>query len=122
MGDREGLDGYPYLKHLIQLWSGYWVKNISKMNEAVGMKNRFTVGGGGKQVVHRFNRQEFWICIGCILSAVNYGKKGHNIWIAIPKASCGMAPTKLRIYVCVKTDLYRVCCAHYCNFYIYAFH
>ena len=29
-GNREVLDGYPYLKHLIQLWSGYWVKNISK--------------------------------------------------------------------------------------------
>ena len=25
-GNREGLYGYTYLKHLIQLWLGYWVK------------------------------------------------------------------------------------------------
>ena len=25
-GKREGLDGYPYLKHLIQLWTGYWLR------------------------------------------------------------------------------------------------
>ena len=25
-GIREGLYGYPYLKHLVQLWPGDWVK------------------------------------------------------------------------------------------------
>ena len=25
-GTRQGLDGCPYLKHLIQLWPGDWVK------------------------------------------------------------------------------------------------
>ena len=25
-GTREVLDGYPYLKHLIQMWPGDWVK------------------------------------------------------------------------------------------------
>ena len=83
------------------------MKNISKMNDAVGMKNRFTVGGGGKQVVHRFNRQESWICIGCILSTVNYGKKGHKLWSEAPEYSGKMAPTKLRIDVCGNTNLYK---------------
>ena len=25
-GNREVLDGYPYLKHLIQLWPGDWLQ------------------------------------------------------------------------------------------------
>ena len=25
-GGGEGLDGYPYLKHIIQFWPGYWVR------------------------------------------------------------------------------------------------
>ena len=29
-GVREGLDGYPYLKHIIQLWPGYWVNQTEK--------------------------------------------------------------------------------------------
>ena len=40
---REALDGYPYLMHLVQLWTGDWVKQMAKMNESVGMKNRLTV-------------------------------------------------------------------------------
>ena len=43
---REGLYGYPYLKHIIQLWPGDWVRHMKKMNEAVGMKNRVTMGRG----------------------------------------------------------------------------
>ena len=34
-GNREGLDGYPYLTHLIQLWPGDWVNKMAKMNKAV---------------------------------------------------------------------------------------
>ena len=82
---REGLDGYPYWKHLIQLWSGDWVKQMEKMNEAFGMKNYVTVGGGRKRLVRPFKRQEFWKCIGCILSSVTYGKKGHKLWGEIKK-------------------------------------
>ena len=74
-GTREGLNGYPCLKHLIQLWPGYWVKKMAKINEAVGIKNHVTMDGGGKRLVCPFKRQEFWKCIGCILSAVTYGNK-----------------------------------------------
>ena len=41
----EGLDGYHYLKYIIQLWPCDWVKQMTKMNEAVGMKSRFTMDG-----------------------------------------------------------------------------
>ena len=55
------------MKHIIKLWSGDWVKQMSKINEAVVMKNRFTVYGGGKRLVGPFKRQDFWECVGCIL-------------------------------------------------------
>ena len=29
-GTREGLDGYTYLKHIIQLWPGDWVIQMEK--------------------------------------------------------------------------------------------
>ena len=92
------------------------------MNEAVGIKNRYNMNGGGKRLVRTFNRKEFWKCIGCILLAVTYGKKGHKLWSEIPKYSGKMASTKLRRDVLVNTDLYRVCCARYCHLYIYACH
>ena len=58
---------------------------MEKMNESVGMKNRVTMDGGGKRLVCPLKSQEFWKCIGCILSAVTYGKKGHKLWSEIPK-------------------------------------
>ena len=54
---REGLDGYPYLKHLIHLWPGDWVKQMAKKNESVGTKNCIKMGGGGKHIVCPFRRQ-----------------------------------------------------------------
>ena len=64
-GKREGLDGSPYLKHLIKLWPGYWVIHMGKMNEAVCMKNCVTSNGGGKRKDKKMKRQELWKCIGC---------------------------------------------------------
>ena len=121
-GTREGLYGYPCFKHLIQLWTGDWEKQMEKMNEAIGMKNRVTVGGGGKRIVRLFRRQEFRKCIGCVLSAITYGKKRHKIWSELPKYSRKMAPTKLRRDVRGNTNLYKVCCDIYRTFYIYACH
>ena len=121
-GTRGGLDGYPYLKHLLHLWPGDWVNQMKQMNEAVGMNNHVTVSGGGKRLVRPFRRQEFWKCIGCVLSAVTYGKKGKKLWIELPKYSGNMAPTKIQRDVHGNTDLYKICCDIYCNFYIYACH
>ena len=72
---KEVLDRYPYFNHLIQLWTGDWIKKMEKMNEAVGMKNRLTMGGGGKQIVFPFRRQEFCKCIVCVLLAVTHGNE-----------------------------------------------
>ena len=82
------------------------------MNEAVCMKNRFTSNGGGKRLVRPFKRQELWKCIGCILSAVTYGKKLHKLWSDIPKYFGEMNNLKLQIDVCGNTNLFKVCFAH----------
>ena len=110
------------MNHLIQLWPGYLVKHLEKINQLVGINNRLTMDRWVKRIVLPFKRQEFCKLIGCILSAVTYGKKGHKIWIEIPKSSCRISPTKLQIDVRGNTDLFQVCCAHYRHFYIYAFH
>ena len=98
------------------------MNQMEKMNEAVGMKNRVTINGGGKRLVIPFRSHEFCKCIGCTLSAFTYGKKLHKLWSEIQKSSSKMENTKLRRGVCGNTDLYKVYCAHYCHFYIYACH
>ena len=85
-GTREGLDGNPYLKHLIQLWLGDRVKQTEKTNEAVVIRNRLMMNGWRKQLVRPLKRKEFWKCIGCILSEVTYGKKVHKLWSEVPKS------------------------------------
>ena len=39
-GIRELLYGYLYLKHIIQLWLGYWFNQMAKMNLQVAKENR----------------------------------------------------------------------------------
>ena len=78
--------------------------------------------GGGKRIVRIFRRQEFCKCIGCVISVVDYGKRGHKLWSEIPKFVGNKAPIKLKIDVCGDTDLYKVCRDLYRNFYIYDFH
>ena len=119
-GEQEGLDGSPYLKHIIKLWPGDWEKQMEKMNEAVCMMNRVTLNGGGKQQVKIFTRQEFWKCIGCILSAVTYGKKGRKLWSELSKSFGKYENLTLRRYFCGTTDLHKVCSLFY--LYIYAFY
>ena len=118
----QGLYGYHYLKNLIQLWPGDWVKQMEKINEAVGMKNCVTVGGGRKRILCPFIRQQFWKGIGCVILAVTYGKKGQKLWSELPKYSGNIAPTELRRVVRGNTNLYKVCCDLYCTIYIYACH
>ena len=74
-GTKEGLYRYTYLKHLIQLRPCDWVKYMEKMIEAVVINNRFTMDWGWKRLVSPFKRQKFCKCIGCVISAVTYGKK-----------------------------------------------
>ena len=119
---QEGLDGFPYLKHLIKLWPGDWEKQMEKINEAVTMKNCVTVNGGGKRQVKKFTRQEFWKCIGCILWAVTYGKKGRNLWSEVSKDVGKHENQKLRRDVSVTTNLQKVCCALIRHFFFCAFY
>ena len=60
------------------------------MNEAVGVNNGYTMDGGEKRLFCPFKSQEFWKCIGYILSAVTYGNEGKNICCDIIKASCSI--------------------------------
>ena len=50
----EGLYGYIYLKHLIKLCPGDWVKHMEKMNEMVGMNNHLLISGGNKWLDRTF--------------------------------------------------------------------
>ena len=65
-GTREVLYGYPFFKHLIQLFPGDWVNQMAKLNQAAGTKNPLTMGGGGKRIVCPFRRQDFWKLIGYV--------------------------------------------------------
>ena len=86
------------------------------MNEAVCMNNRVTMNGVGKRLVRPFKRQEFWKCVGYIIQAVTYGKKGHKVWSEVPKSFGKYENPKLRRYFRGNTDLYKLCCAHYRHF------
>ena len=37
----EGIYGYPYLKHLLELWTSDWIEHLSKINERVSDINRY---------------------------------------------------------------------------------
>ena len=64
-GNREVLDGDPYFKHLIKLWPGDCMNHMERMNEAVIIKNRFTMYGGGKLVSSFFQKarvlEMYWL-------------------------------------------------------------
>ena len=71
------------------------MKQMVKMNEAVGLKNRLRITRGGKRLFRPFRRQQLWKCMGCFILAVTYGRKGHNLGSEIPKYFGRTAPTKL---------------------------
>ena len=95
---------------------------MEKMKKAVCTKNCVSLNGGGKRQVKKFTRKEFWKCIGCILLAVAYGKKGRKLWSELTKGFGKYENLTLQRDVRRTTDLYKVCCAHYRHLYIYAFH
>ena len=86
------------------------------------MKNRLTMSGGNKWLVHPFRRQEFWKYIGCIKSIVTYGKKWYKLWSEMPKTFGKNPPTKLQRDVYGNTYLNQVCCDLYRPFDCYACH
>ena len=40
MGVQEGIYGYPYLKHILELWPEYWEGKLLNMNEVISEQNR----------------------------------------------------------------------------------
>ena len=56
MGVQKVLDRYPYLKHIIQLWPGYWVKKMKKTNEVVGDNSCLDKSRGGGRLVWNFSK------------------------------------------------------------------
>ena len=56
------------------MWPEDWAKQMEKMNESVGEKNRLDKSWGNKWLVCRF-----WKCIGCIILEVAYGIKGNQL-------------------------------------------
>ena len=86
------------------------------MNQAVCTKNRVTLNRGGKRKVKKFTRQEFWKCIGCILSAVTYVNKGRKLWSEVSKGVGKHENLTLRRDVRGTTNLHKVCCVHYRHF------
>ena len=109
------------MKHLIQLWTGDWFKQMAKTNLAVGENNCLDNYGGKKWLVCSFRSHELWKYIGCIISTVNYGNKGHNIWGETQIYVDKKIQNKLHRDVCEKTDLLKVRCDLYRSCYCHAF-
>ena len=118
-GVRQGLDGYHYLKHLIQLWPWYWVNHTEKMNEAVGENNSFDKSVGEEMVSSSFYKERFlemyWVyyILGC-------GIKGTHIWVTTETSVSNKGRHKLHRYVRGNKYLLRVRCYLYRPHHFYA--
>ena len=77
--DLKKEERYNWLTRLIKLWPGNWVKQMVKMNQAVGKKNRLDILVGRKRPIRYFPRNKFWKFIGRILSEVTFGVKGNQL-------------------------------------------
>ena len=79
---REGLTAYPYLLMVIHLWTGYWYNHLESMDMRMDEDNGKAVGmvKGQAQKVWQFSRNEFWKCIGCLISAHTFGLGGSRLW------------------------------------------
>ena len=54
---RESIYGYQYLKHLIKLCLGYWVYQLSKINEEVDEINKHLKVSGKIRLVQKISKQ-----------------------------------------------------------------
>ena len=97
---------------------------MAKVNGMVGTKNCILMSGGKKRLwlVRNCTRQEFCKLIGCILSIVTYGMKGHKIWSETHRNVGNNPCNKLHRDVCENTYIHKICCVLYCTYYYYVFH
>ena len=93
-----------------------------KMDEAIGDKNCLGKLRGKKRSVSHFKNIEFWKYIRCILSAVTYEIKGHQLWGEIEKSVRKKWKTTIHRYVNEITYLTTLCCYLYSHHYCYNFY
>ena len=53
---------------------------LGMTNEVVGEMYKYEKEGSKAHFVRKISINEFWKCIGGIISEVNHGKKGFRIW------------------------------------------
>ena len=72
----------PYLNILIQLWPGYWIDQLKRMNRKVDEENekQLVKGNVRYRKVCRFSSCEFWKNIGYLVSAPTFGLGGSRLW------------------------------------------
>ena len=63
---------------------------MEKMNEAVTMKNRVTLNGGGKRQVKKFTRQEFLNVLDVFYRLLPMGRKDATFGVKYPKVLLSM--------------------------------
>ena len=80
------------------------MKQMARMNEAVGMKNHVTMDGGGKRIVRSFIRREFWKSIGLFYQQLPLGRKDTSFGGEYQKIFGKKSPIKLQGYICGNND------------------
>ena len=70
---------YPYLQLLQTLWPGDWKSQLTKWNEAIDNAN---TRNRTSKFIKPVSEKEFWVFVGCLLSAVVFGRGGSRLWEA----------------------------------------
>ena len=93
-----------------------------KINEAVGENNLLDKSKGRGEIVFHFTNNYLCAFIGCILSTVTYGIKGHQIWLKTETSVSNKNRTPIQVDFHGKTYLLKVLCYLYRLRYCYTFH
>ena len=113
-GVRKGIDGYPYLEHIIELWPRYPGDNLGTKNEAVGEWNKCEKEVGKKWFVICFSKDKFSEFIGCIILEVHYVEKVFRIWVKTHNSDHGNMKVKTQREVHRNIKVVKVSCHIYC--------
>ena len=92
------------------------------MNKVLHLQNSHNKEVGKRQSVRIFLKHELWLCIGCIILEVTYGKKGYSFGVKTHRNNAGEAAGQIDIDVCGKTYLLKVSSHLYYFNYYYLFH
>ena len=71
-------------------------------------------GNGEETVSKNFSNNEFWKCIGCIISSVTFEMKWHKIWQDNPSRDSSNGTCLIYRDVRRKPDLLKVSFTLYC--------